>query len=81
VNEAGDNAGVIAPPPLIALGNVLLGLLLDWFLPPSILRELFGLWTRLLFGDILIAGGMVLAVFAVRSFVKPGLTSSRGSQP
>ncbi len=72
VNEPGDNPGVIAPPPLIALATVLLGLLLDWFLPPFILRGLFGFWTRLLFGGILIAGGIVLAIFAVRSFRQAG---------
>jgi protein-S-isoprenylcysteine O-methyltransferase Ste14 len=63
-----DNPGVIAPPPLIALATVLLGLALDWFLPPFILRGLFGFWTRLVLGGILITAAIVLAALAVRSF-------------
>jgi protein-S-isoprenylcysteine O-methyltransferase Ste14 len=63
-----DNPGVIAPPPLIALATVLLGLALDWFLPPFILRGLFGFWTRLVLGGILITGAIVLAALAVGSF-------------
>jgi len=40
-----DNPNVIVPPPLIALAAFLLGLALDWFLPPFMLRGLFGFWT------------------------------------
>ena len=35
MNEARDNPGVIAPPPLIALAALLLGLALDWLYRPS----------------------------------------------
>ena len=37
MTEARDNAGVIAPPPLLALAAVLLGLALDWLLPAYVL--------------------------------------------
>ena len=37
MNEARDSAGVIAPPPLIALAAVVLGLALDWLLPAYLL--------------------------------------------
>ena len=80
MNESRDTPGVIAPPPLIALASLLLGLALDWFLPSFILRGLFGFWTRLVFGEILIAAGIGIAIVAVRSFRQPGLTSNRGSQ-
>jgi hypothetical protein len=33
MDEARDNPRVIAPPPLIALATVLLGVVLDWFFP------------------------------------------------
>jgi protein-S-isoprenylcysteine O-methyltransferase Ste14 len=63
-----DNPGVIAPLPLIALAALVLGLALDWFLPPFILRGLFGFWTLLVLGGILIAAGVVLASLAIRNF-------------
>jgi hypothetical protein len=61
MNEARDNPGVIAPPPLIALAALLLGLALDWLSPPFILRGLFGFWTRLVVGGMLIAAGIIMA--------------------
>lgn len=72
MNEPRDNPGVIAPPPLIALTALVLGLALDWFLPPFILRGLFGFWTRLVLGGIFIASGLVIAIIAVRTFRRAG---------
>ena len=72
MNEARDNPGVIAPPPLIALAALLLGMALDWLLPSFILRGLFGFWTRLVLGGSLIAAGLAIAIAAVRSFRKAG---------
>ena len=43
MTETRDNAGVIAPPPLIALAAVLLGLALDWLLPAYLLMVLLSL--------------------------------------
>ena len=43
MTEARDTAGVIAPPPLIALAAVVLGLALDWLLPAYVLTVLLSL--------------------------------------
>ena len=72
MNDPRDIPGVIAPPPLIALAALLLGLALDWLLPSFILRGVFGFWTRLIVGAILIATGAVVAIVAVRSFMQAG---------
>src|SRR5262249_48519879 len=70
MNEPRDIPGVIAPPPLIALAALLLGLALDWLLPSFILRGVFFFWTRLVIGAILIAAGAAMAIFAGRSFLQ-----------
>jgi hypothetical protein len=57
MDEVRDNPGVIAPPPLIALATLVLGLALDWFLPSFVLRSIFGLWARLIVGAILMGAG------------------------
>lgn len=60
-----DHPGVIAPPPLIYLGFLGLGFVLDWFrpvlssIPPSPRR-----WLAV----ILIAAGVVIALAAFREF-------------
>ena len=72
MDQPRDNPRVIAPPPLIALAALLLGLALDWLLPSFILRGIFWFWTRLMIGAILIAAGTTLAIFAVRSFRRAG---------
>jgi hypothetical protein len=41
MTENRDTAGVIAPPPLIALAAVLIGVALDWLLPAYVLTVLF----------------------------------------
>src|SRR5262245_310346 len=69
MHERRDIPGVIAPPPLIGLATLLLGLALDWLLPPFVL-EAFGLATRLIVAAILLATGTVMAVLAFRSFVQ-----------
>jgi protein-S-isoprenylcysteine O-methyltransferase Ste14 len=72
MNEPRDIPGVIAPPPLIALAALLLGLALDWLLPSVILRGVFGFSTRLIIGASLIAAGAAMAIFARHSFVQAG---------
>jgi protein-S-isoprenylcysteine O-methyltransferase Ste14 len=64
----GDNPGVIAPPPAIALATVLLGLALDWLIPVYVLTVVFYFWTRVVIGVLLIAAGAALAVTGERSF-------------
>jgi protein-S-isoprenylcysteine O-methyltransferase Ste14 len=47
-------------------------LALDWFLSSFILRGIFGFWTRLIVGAILMSIGAALAIVAVRSFSRAG---------
>jgi protein-S-isoprenylcysteine O-methyltransferase Ste14 len=72
MDQARDNPGVIAPPPLIALATLVLGLALDWFLPSFILRGIFGFWTGLVLGAILMGIGAALGIVAFRSFSRAG---------
>jgi protein-S-isoprenylcysteine O-methyltransferase Ste14 len=72
MNEPRDIPGIIAPPPLIALAALVLGLALDWLLPSFILQGVFGFWTRSIIGAILIAAGATMAIVAHRSFVEAG---------
>lgn len=82
MNERGDTAGVIAPPPLIALAAVVLGIVLDRLLPAFVLSLTLSLPLRILLGAILLGGGAALAVPAERAFraagtaVKPWKPSS-----
>lgn len=73
--EAGrpsDTAGVIAPPPLLALIAIVLGLLLDWLLPAYLLSVLLSWGTRILLGVELMAAGVALVVTAERAFRTAG---------
>jgi len=63
-----DTAGVIAPPPLIALGVVASGLLLDWLLPAYVLWLLLSAGVRIAFGLAFIICGMLLGVAAIMEF-------------
>jgi protein-S-isoprenylcysteine O-methyltransferase Ste14 len=68
MTEARDSAGVIAPPPLIALAAVVLGLALDWLLPAYVLTLLLSLTERIVIGAMLIAAGGALAIPAILAF-------------
>ena len=48
---------MIAPPPLIALAAIVLGLALDWLLPAYVLTVLLSLTERIVIGVLLIAAG------------------------
>jgi protein-S-isoprenylcysteine O-methyltransferase Ste14 len=67
-----DTAGVIAPPPLIAIGAVIVGLALDWLAPAYILTLLMSWETRLPIGLLLIVCGCLLAYGALRNFIRAG---------
>ena len=67
-----DNPGVIAPPPLIALAVLVLGLLMDWLLPAYVLSVLLSWGTRILLGLELIGGGAALIVIAMKAFRAAG---------
>jgi protein-S-isoprenylcysteine O-methyltransferase Ste14 len=72
MTEARDSAGVIAPPPLIALAAVVLGLALDWLLPAYVVSMLLSLTERIIIGVMLIATGGALAIPAMRGFRSAG---------
>jgi protein-S-isoprenylcysteine O-methyltransferase Ste14 len=72
VIETRDVPGVIAPPPLIALAVVVLGLLLDWLLPADVLRLLLTVPVRIVGGVLLMGAGCALAIPARRTFQSAG---------
>jgi protein-S-isoprenylcysteine O-methyltransferase Ste14 len=72
MTEARDSAGVIAPPPLLALAVVVLGLALDWLLPAYVLTVLLDLAERIVIGVVLIAAGLGLAIAALAAFKSAG---------
>ncbi len=72
MTETRDTAGVIAPPPLIALATVLVGVALDWLLPAYVLGLLLSLAERIAIGVILMAAGASLAIPAMRGFRSAG---------
>jgi protein-S-isoprenylcysteine O-methyltransferase Ste14 len=82
-DPAEDSARVIAPPPLIGLGALLMGLTLDWILPAYVVTTALPLWTRLVLGAVLAVGGFALVQTAKRAFqhlgteVKPWLPSTQ----
>ena len=68
MTETRDTAGVIAPPPLLALAVVLIGLLLDWLVPAYILTLLLSLTARIVIGVVLMGAGCALGIAAVNEF-------------
>jgi protein-S-isoprenylcysteine O-methyltransferase Ste14 len=70
--ETHDTAGVIAPPPLIALAAVLVGVALDWLLPAYVLTVLLSFEARIGLGVLLIAAGVALAFTGRSTFVRFG---------
>lgn len=67
-----DNAGVIAPPPLLALAAILLGLFLDWLLPAYVLTLLLSTASRVVIGAVLIGAGFALIIPANLAFRSAG---------
>lgn len=67
-----DTAGVVAPPPLIALAAVLFGVGLDWLLPAYVLTVLLSFEARIGLGVLLIAGGFALGFSGRSTFVRVG---------
>jgi protein-S-isoprenylcysteine O-methyltransferase Ste14 len=68
MTENRDNAGVIVPPPLIALAAALLGLALDRLLPANVLTVLLTWPQRIVIAGVLFAVSLALAVPALRGF-------------
>lgn len=71
VNQA-DNAGVIAPPPLLAVGVVVLGLLLDWLAPAYLLSLMLSVTERIMFPIVLIGAGAAMGYSAIKAFRMAG---------
>jgi protein-S-isoprenylcysteine O-methyltransferase Ste14 len=65
-------AGVIAPPPLIALVTLLVGLVLDWLAPAYVLTALLSRHERIGLGIVLIVAGAALAISGVHAFRRAG---------
>lgn len=72
MTELRDNAGVIAPPPLLALAAVVLGLALDWLLPAHVLTVLLTRPERIVIALIFFGAGAALAFPALRGFRSAG---------
>jgi protein-S-isoprenylcysteine O-methyltransferase Ste14 len=72
MTETRDSAGVIAPPPLMALAVVVLGLALDRLMPAYVLTVLLTLSERIVIAVVLIVAGAGLAVPAMRGFRSAG---------
>jgi protein-S-isoprenylcysteine O-methyltransferase Ste14 len=75
-----DNPGVIIWPPFVALGTLILGFALSWAAPTFVLRILLSFELRVVFGFLLAAGGIALAVAGARTFHQLG-TNVAPSQP
>jgi len=72
MNTERDTAGVIAPPPLLALAAVVLGLALDWLFPAFVLTVLLSWSERIVTAIILGAGALALTIPAIRAFRQAG---------
>jgi protein-S-isoprenylcysteine O-methyltransferase Ste14 len=68
LTDAHDTAGVIAPPPLIALAVLIVGLVLDRLLPAFVLQVLLSFPERITVGALLCGAGGALAIPAVLGF-------------
>jgi protein-S-isoprenylcysteine O-methyltransferase Ste14 len=67
-----DTANVIAPPPLLALAAVVLGLLLDGLFPAYVISVLLPHGEHRLIGAILIAAGFGFGIPALLAFRRAG---------
>jgi protein-S-isoprenylcysteine O-methyltransferase Ste14 len=63
-----ETPGVIAPPPVIAVAAIVLGLILDQLLPSNIVASVLTFWLRIVIGTILVLAGGTLAVSAAQRF-------------
>lgn len=72
MSKANDTAGVIAPPPLLALAAIVFGLLLDGLFPAYLLGALLPGGEHRLIGAVLIAAAVGLAIPAMLAFRRAG---------
>ena len=67
-----DTPGVIAPPPLLALATIVLGLLLDWLLPAYVLTVFLSGTVRTILGVAFVGAGLALVIAANITFRAAG---------
>ena len=72
MTEARNTAGVVVPPPLVALGAVIVGLALDWLFPAYVLSALLTRNGRIIIGVLLIAAGIAIGLAGRGIFVRFG---------
>ena len=70
--QGNDTAGVIAPPPLIALATLVLGLLLDWLFPIGVVGTMLRGIPRYGVAAILVLLGGYIIARAKRLFEQRG---------
>jgi protein-S-isoprenylcysteine O-methyltransferase Ste14 len=70
--KPGESAGVIAPPPLIALAAIVFGLLLDGLFPAYVLSVALPRGEHRLIGAVLIVASFCLAIPAILAFRRAG---------
>ena len=67
-----DTAGVIAPPPLIALATLVIGVAGDWLLPLNALASVLNWPARIGIGAVLLLAGGALVVVGEQAFKQVG---------
>jgi protein-S-isoprenylcysteine O-methyltransferase Ste14 len=67
-----DTASVIAPPPLIALATLIIGVAGDWLLPLNVLASVLNWPARIGIGAVLLLGGGALVVAGEQAFKQVG---------
>jgi protein-S-isoprenylcysteine O-methyltransferase Ste14 len=72
MHEIRDNPRVTAPPPLLALAAIVVGLTLDWIFPAYLLTLLLSVVERVVVGALLISAGFALGISANRAFHSAG---------
>jgi protein-S-isoprenylcysteine O-methyltransferase Ste14 len=72
MSDGRDTPGVIAPPPLIALAALLLGVAADWLWPLDGLDSVLNWPVRIGLGGALFVGGGVLVVVGEQAFKRVG---------
>jgi protein-S-isoprenylcysteine O-methyltransferase Ste14 len=72
MHSTNETAGVIAPPPLLALAAIVLGLLLDWLLPAYVLTVFLSGTIRMILGTAFVGGGLALVIAANVNFRTAG---------
>jgi protein-S-isoprenylcysteine O-methyltransferase Ste14 len=65
-------AGVIAPPPLIGLATLVIGVAADWLWPLGILHAALNWPARIVLGAVLLIPGWLLVFVGERSFKRVG---------